>query len=154
MTATTNAAGTLPRWDLDALFPGPNSPELRAAIEQVQADAASLLATLASAEQTELTGELLGTVIDQYNALLDTATRVEGYLYCLVAADVTDEAASAASSTWDLVKADLGGLAPRFTALIASARLDDLAAQSTTVAKHLPTLTRVQELGGHLMPRN
>jgi oligoendopeptidase F len=152
MTATTNAAGTLPRWDLDALFPGPNSPELREAIEQVQADAASLLATLASAEQTELTGELLGTVIDQYNALLDTATRVEGYLYCLVAADVTDEAASAASSTWDLVKADLGGLAPRFTALIASARLDDLAAQSTTVAKHLPTLTRVQELGGHLMP--
>ena len=46
--------------------------------------------------------------------LLDLATRIEGYLYCLVAADVTDEDASAASSAWDLVKADLGGIAPRF----------------------------------------
>ena len=152
MTATTKAAGTLPRWDLDVLFPGPDSSEIREAMQRVQSDAASLLEMLASSERTELTAEMLGEIIDQYNVLLDTATRVEGYLYCLVAADVTEEAASAASSSWDLVKADLGGIAPRFTALLRTANLDDLASQSPTVAGHLPTLTRVQELGAHLMP--
>ena len=152
MTATTNAAEVLPRWDLDALFPAPDSPEIRAAMASVQSDAARLLETLAAAESTDLTAESLGQLIDQYNALLATATRIEGYLYCLVAADVTDEAAGAASSAWDLVKADLGGIAPRFTALLGSAHLAVLAAQSPTVAAHLPTLARVQDLGAHLMP--
>jgi pepF/M3 family oligoendopeptidase len=152
MTVTTNAAETLPRWDLDVLFPGPDSPEIRAAMQTVQSDAAELLEALAAADTTELTAETLGQIIDRYNTLLDTATRIEGYLYCLVAADVTDEAAGAASSTWDLVKADLGGIAPRFTALLGSVQLADLAAKSQTVADHLPTLTRVQDMGAHLMP--
>ncbi|MDQ2653043.1 MAG: hypothetical protein M3Z20_08355, partial [Chloroflexota bacterium] len=151
MTATTTATETLPRWDLDALFPGPDSPEIRAAMQAVQSDAAGLLAALEEAGGAELTAETLGQIIDQYNALLNTATRIEGYLYCLVAADVTDEAASAASSSWDLVKADLGGIAPRFTTLLGSVQLDDLAAQSQTVAEHLPTLSRVQQMGAHLM---
>ncbi len=151
MTATTNATETLPRWDLDALFPGSDSPEIRAAMQAVQSDAAGLLAALEEAGGAELTAETLGQIIDQYNALLNTATRIEGYLYCLVAADVTDEAASAASSSWDLVKADLGGIAPRFTTLLGSVQLDDLAAQSQTVAEHLPTLSRVQQMGAHLM---
>ncbi len=152
MTATTNASETLPRWDLDALFPGPDSPEIRAAMQSVQSDAAGLLEALASAEHAELSAESLGQIIGLYNVLLDSATRIEGYLYCLVASDVTDEAASAASSAWDLVKADLGGIAPRFTALLGSAQLTELAAQSATVAAHLPTLKRVQEMGAHLMP--
>jgi pepF/M3 family oligoendopeptidase len=121
-------------------------------MQAVQSDAAGLLEALALAEQSAFTAESLTQNIDQYNALLDAATRIEGYLYCLVAADVTNEAASIASSRWDLVKADLGGIAPRFTALLASVHLNDLAAQSKTVADHLPTLKRVQEMGAHLMP--
>ena len=152
MTVTTNAEETLPRWELDALFPGPDAPELRAAIQAIQSDASSLKDALAVAEETGLTAASLSQIIDRYNALLDAATRVEGYLYCLVAADVTDEDAGAASSAWDLVKADLGGIAPRFTALLDAVELADLAAQSPVVAAHLPTLTRVQEMGAHLMP--
>jgi oligoendopeptidase F len=118
----------------------------------VRTDAAALLEDLTQIEQAGVTASGLERLIDRYNALLDLATRIEGYLYCLVAADVTDEAASAASSTWDLVKAGLGGVAPRFTALLGPVNLEELAAQSATVAAHLPTLQRVQQLGAHLMP--
>lgn len=152
MTTTTNASETLPRWDLDVLFPGPGSPEIEAAMQSVRTDASALLEDLDQVDQAGLTADSLTRIIDRYNALLDQATRVEGYLYCLVAADVTDEDASVASSAWDLVKADLGGIAPRFTALLGSANLEALATQSATVANHLPTLQRVQQLGVHLMP--
>ncbi|MFN8664260.1 MAG: M3 family metallopeptidase [Thermomicrobiales bacterium] len=152
MTTTSNASGTLPRWDLDVLFPAPDSPEIQAAMQSVRAEADALLQNLEQAEDTGVTATALSRIIDRYNALLDSATRIEGYLYCLVAADVTDEAAGAASSSWDLVKANLGGIAPRFTALLRAGQLDALAAQSATIRDHLPVLERVQAMGVHLMP--
>ena len=152
MTATRTAAGTPPRWDLDVLFPGPDSPEIRSAMQSVKSGAAELLEMLALAERDKRTADSLEQIIDRYNALLDSATRVEGYLYCLVSADVTDEDASAASSAWDLVKADLGGIAPRFTSLLRDVQLDEMAGQSTTVDEHVSTLKRVREMGAHVMP--
>ena len=50
MTATGTAAGTPPRWDLDVLFPGPDSPEIRSAMQSVKSGAAELLEMLALAE--------------------------------------------------------------------------------------------------------
>ena len=121
-------------------------------MQSVRAEADALLRNLEQAEDAGVTATALSRIIDRYNALLDSATRIEGYLYCLVAADVTDEAAGAASSAWDLVKANLGGIAPRFTALLRALQLDDLAAQSATIRDHLPVLERVQAMGVHLMP--
>ena len=50
MTATTNAEEILPRWDLDALYPGPDSPEIREAMQAIQEDAAGVRDALAKAE--------------------------------------------------------------------------------------------------------
>lgn len=150
MRLATGEAETLPRWNLDVLFPGPDAPELRAAMDEVQARAATLRHDLDEANAA-LGAATLAGIIDRYNALLALATTVEGYIYCLTAADVTNETASAAASAWDMVKADLGGLAPRFTSLVAELDLAALAAGSATVADHLPTLQRVQIVSHHLM---
>ncbi|MCA9880087.1 MAG: hypothetical protein KC442_19970, partial [Thermomicrobiales bacterium] len=97
MTLPTSEAETLPRWNLDVLYPGPDSPELHAAMHEVQARAETLRHDLDGADIT-LDAAALADIIDRYNALLDVATTIEGYVYCLTAADVTDEAAAAAAS--------------------------------------------------------
>src|SRR5215217_5829392 len=98
-TTTMDMAETLPRWDLDSIFPGPESPQFREA-----ADSASL----AIAELTALFDRQgIGTrpmgpvdanaiaifdeVVTRYNATLEDALQLDGYLGCLTAADVRDE---------------------------------------------------------------
>ncbi|MFT4037925.1 MAG: M3 family metallopeptidase [Thermomicrobiales bacterium] len=152
MPSDTGAAAAPPRWDLDILFPGPDSPEIRTAMAEVQAQAGAVAALLDAAEAGPLTPPALGELIDAYNALLELAGRVEGFLYCLVSVDVTDEAASAASSEWETAKAELGIIAPRFTALIGGADLAALATGDAIVADHLPTLQRIQSQAQRLMP--
>ena len=129
-TATIDTAETLPRWDLDSIFPGPESPEFREAAGS---------AGLAIAELTTLFDHHgVGTrpmgaidtnvianfdeVITRYDATLEDAMRLEGYLGCLTAADVRDEAAQAAASEWRETLVDLARLAPRFIAWVSTIR--------------------------------
>jgi oligoendopeptidase F len=101
----SDEAEALPRWDLDSIFPGPRSPEFRAAIEGIATAAKDLeelfdregigTRPLSSVDASAVT--TVETVIERYNALLDLAMRVDGYLFCLVAADVRDEAAQGAA---------------------------------------------------------
>ena len=118
-TATLDAAETLPRWDLDSIFPGPNSPEFQEA---------SGSAGLAIAELTALfdrhgvgtrpmgaidanAAAIFDEVVTHYDATLEAALRLDGYLGCLTAADVRNEAAQAAASEWREILVDLARLA-------------------------------------------
>jgi hypothetical protein len=91
----------LPRWDLTIIFPSLDLPELRQAFtDQAQATAnlEALFVRHGIGERPSgLVDEALVAVFDEvvgrYNAILDRSIRLEGRLFCLVAADVRDAAA-------------------------------------------------------------
>jgi pepF/M3 family oligoendopeptidase len=155
MQATTEVA-PLPRWNLDIIFPGPSSPEFRAALDAVARQTADLAARfdrhgVGSRQSGAIAAPVFEEIVDRYNALLDDAYQIEGYLFCLVAADVRDEAAQAAAGEWRQRKVELGRLAPRFTAWVGGLDRDALAARSETARAHASALQRLQQAAGHLM---
>src|SRR5918998_577668 len=158
-TTIVDAAETLPRWDLDSIFPGLESPEFRAALDGVATGTRDLeelferegIGSRSVASSDPDTVATLVTVIERYNALLDLAMRVDGYLFCLVAADVRDEAAKSAAGAWRQQQADLARLAPRFVNWIDTLDVDALALQSETVNEHVPALRRLRTAAAHLM---
>lgn len=148
---------TLPRWDLASLFPGPDSPELRQAMERAANEIASLEALfdthdIGSATDARPDPALFAMLVERYNAVLDLALRLEGYLYCLVAADVRDEAADAAAGAWRQTQVGLSRLAPRFTDWVGSLDLDHLVTHSPVARDHEATLRRIAEASARLMP--
>jgi pepF/M3 family oligoendopeptidase len=158
-TTTIEAAETLPRWDLDSIFPGPESAEFRAALAHIASATKELedlfdregIGRRPAASSLESTVATVETVIDRYNALLDLAMRVDGYLFCLVAADVRDEAAQSAAGAWRQQQADLARLAPRFVNWIGMLDVEALALRSETVNEHVPALRRLRTAAAHLM---
>jgi oligoendopeptidase F len=158
-TATIDAAQTLPRWDLDSIFPGPESSEFRGALAGIASATKDLEHLfdregigMRSAPSSEVaTVAIVETVIDRYNALLDLAMRVDGYLLCLVAADVRNEASQSAAGAWRQQQADLARLAPRFVNWIGTLDLDALALRSDTVNQHALALRRLRTAAAHLM---
>lgn len=159
MTQTTERTEALSRWDLDALFPGPASPELQAAIHAAERDIAALEALfdrhgVGVQPPGAVDDRLIATfaeVLTSYNLLLDEAIRIDGYLYCLVAADVRDEAAASAGSAWRQVKTGMGRLAPRFTAWVGQLDLAALVERSSLANEHASSLRRMQTAAAHLM---
>jgi pepF/M3 family oligoendopeptidase len=158
-TTTIDAAETLPRWDLDSIFPGPESSEFRAALAGVASATKELeqlfdregIDTRSAESAADTLVVTVETVIDRYNALLDLAMRVDGYLFCLVAADVRNEAAQSAAGAWRRQQADLARLAPRFVSWIGTLDIDALTLRSDTVHQHAPTLRRLHTAAAHLM---
>jgi hypothetical protein len=59
--------------------------------------------------------------------------RVDGYLFCLVAADVRDEAAQRAAGEWRQRRTELARLAPRFTNWVGELDVETLALNSTVI---------------------
>ena len=157
-TATIDAAETLPRWDLDSIFPGPESSEFRGALAGIASATKDLehlfdregIGMRSAPSSGVATVATVETVIDRYNALLDLAMRVDGYLLCLVAADVRNEAAQSAAGPWRQQQADLARLAPRFVNWIGTLDLDALASRSDTV-NHCSCLRRLRTAAAHLM---
>lgn len=157
---TTELTEALPRWNLDTIFPGPESPALRAALDDEARAIADLealfdrhgIGTAPPESVDEALVAAFDEVVGRYNALLEAAFRIDGYLSCLVAEDVRDEAASAAASEWRQIKAGMARLAPRFTAWIGQIDIEALAARSKVATAHLPTLRRIRTAARHLMP--
>ena len=157
MTTTIDGADVLPRWDLESIFPGPESPELRAALDGIARDTASLETIFdrrgvgsLDADGADLVAAF-EEVVTAYNRLLDDAGRIHGYLFCLVAADVRDEAAQRASGEWRQLKSGLARLAPRFTTWVGSLDIDALSARSDLAREHAPALRRIQRAAAHQM---
>jgi pepF/M3 family oligoendopeptidase len=90
-------------------------------------------------------------VVSRYDEVLEDALRLDGYLGCLTAADVRDEAAQAAAGEWRETMVDLARLAPRFTAWVATLDVEAIVAGSRVAREHDPTLRRLQRAAAHLM---
>ncbi len=88
--------GVLPEWNLDDLYPGPDSPELKWDLENAETRCAAFggdfkgkLAALATGPNA---GKALGAAVKRYEALDDTLGRVISYASLLYAGDTTDAA--------------------------------------------------------------
>jgi pepF/M3 family oligoendopeptidase len=157
--AMPEAADTLPRWNLDQIFPGLESPEFRAARAAAERDIAQLTALfdqygIGTRPLGEIDADAVARfeeVVSRYDAALEAALRLDGYLGCLTAADVTDEPAQTAASAWRETLVGLTRLAPRFTAWAATLDLAPLIAASPVARAHEPTLRRVRRGAAHLM---
>jgi oligoendopeptidase F len=156
---TADTAETLPRWDLDSIFPGPESPQFREA---------AVKAGLAIAELTALFDRhgigtrpmgpidadaiaIFDEVVTRYDATLEDALRLDGYLGCLTAVDVRDEAAQAAASEWRETLVGLARLAPRFTVWVSTLDIEGILTGSRIAREHESTLRRLRRGAAHLM---
>lgn len=162
MSRTTNVADaseSLPRWDLDSIFPGPNSPELRAVLRDISHRIVALEALLArfgagARSPHAVDAELVAAfeeVVARYDAALEAAMRLDGYLFCLTSVDAGDEAARIAESEWLEIKSKLAALAPRFTMWAGAIEIEALLDGSAVARAHEPTLRRLKTAAAHLM---
>ena len=158
-TTTVDMAEKLPRWDLDSIFPSPESPEFQEAAANASLAIAELTALFDRQEIGTRPMEpidanaisLCDEVVTRYDATLEDALRLDGYLGCLTVADVRDEAAQAAASEWRETLVDLARLAPRFTAWVATLDIEAIVAGSRIAREHESTLRRLRRCAAHLM---
>ena len=81
----------LPAWNLDSLYPGPDSREFTSALERLEKQ------TLAFAEKwrgrlARADGEQLAEAIEEYEALSDLSGRIASYAFLYYAGETTDPA--------------------------------------------------------------
>lgn len=152
-------ATDLPRWDLESIFPGVDSPEFSAAFQAVKRDTEDLTALfdthrIEARDPAPLDAETVGAVeevIDRYNRLLEATRRLEGYLFCLVETDARNERAQAAFAEFRQRQVPLALLAARFTAWIGSLDIETLVARSPIARNHADSLRRIKLAAAHLM---
>jgi oligoendopeptidase F len=86
---TTAADGDLPRWDLSDLFPGPDSPELKAALS-LAAEGAKAFAAAHQGRLAGLDGASLGAAVADYERLQDLIGKIGSYAQLLYAGDMSN----------------------------------------------------------------
>ena len=89
MPATTAAA--LPKWDLTDLYPAPDSPELAAALDAAESQAAAFASRYAGQLAT-LSGARLAIAIGEYERIEEVLGRVMSYAQLLFSGDSNDPA--------------------------------------------------------------
>jgi oligoendopeptidase F len=131
--AAAAPAAPLPRWDMEAVFPGPTSPEADAAFHAVTEGIERLAALFDAHGVAAGTGggaadaaAAFEAVAAAYNALLEQARTLGAYLRCLVAEDSRDEAAQARLSALQQHLAHLSLLGTRFTAWVGTLDVEAL----------------------------
>jgi oligoendopeptidase F len=86
---TTAAETDLPRWDLSDLFPGPDSPELKAALSEA-AEGARAFAAAQGGRLAGLEGGALAAAVAEYERLQDRIGRIGSYAQLLYAGDMSN----------------------------------------------------------------
>ncbi len=83
------ALGELPEWDLNDLYPGIDSPELKADLDRAEADAKAFNAAHAG-KVAGLNGDALAAAVADYERLEETLGRVMSYAHLVYAGDMSD----------------------------------------------------------------
>lgn len=83
--------GVLPEWDLNDLFPGPESPEIRTALARAEKAAVEFHQTYAGKLNT-LSPEALAAAIAAFEAVDESLSRLLSYAHLLYATDMGDPA--------------------------------------------------------------
>ena len=95
-SASKTDLGELPEWQLDDLYPGPDSDEFKGDLEKVEAEANRFADAWRGklAETTAEGGDALAKVIQEYEALGDLLGRIGSYAMLYYVGDTTDAARS------------------------------------------------------------
>jgi pepF/M3 family oligoendopeptidase len=150
---------TLPRWDLTALFPAPDSPELAASERALASEIATLEALWdelgIDRRDTPPPPAVAAAAFERLAPGLNTAheraERLLAYLYCAVAADSRDQAAQAALSRLQQQTMRLALLGTRLTAWLGSVDTEALIADSPAAATHAFLVRQAKRRAAHLM---
>ena len=144
----------LPRWDLDVLYPGVDSPELAAAIDRFTARVADLTSELNNLEATPAApaGPAFDRIVTKLNDTMEVYRPVRAYLHGKVSVDSRDDAAQAQASSLEIRGVALTQVRPRMQSWIA-ARTDDELAQGSELFNDYPDLIRqARRAADHLLP--
>ncbi|MCZ8044507.1 MAG: M3 family oligoendopeptidase [Beijerinckiaceae bacterium] len=92
--ALAKSLGSLPEWDLGHLYPGMESPELKADLERAMSDSQSFAALyrgkLGALAEREDSGAVLAEAVKAFEALSDRLGRIGAYAGLVYAGDTTD----------------------------------------------------------------
>jgi oligoendopeptidase F len=138
---------TLPHWDLTPFFPGPDSPELQAALEEVAGDIRSLRELV----DADGLASSFDEVLDRLNELLERCALVEAYLFGEVSVDSRNETAQARLSELMQELVGLSNLETRITAWLGTIDADELLERSEQAREHEYAIRRAQIRSRHLM---
>ncbi|GCE18466.1 M3 family metallopeptidase [Dictyobacter kobayashii] len=150
---------SLPHWNMDVVYPGLDSPEfargLAATIQEIEA-----LGQLFDASHIEKQDDLnvddqiihsFETVIERYNAVLESTKTIYVYISCFVSTNSRDEVAQARASELENTLVSLSQLETRLTAWLGSLDVERLIAHSTLAHAHAYILRRAKEQSVHMM---
>jgi oligoendopeptidase F len=87
--ARAEALGPLPEWNLADLYPGRDSPELKADLARSQSDATAFRERYAG-KLAGLSGTALASAITAFEQLQETLGRIMSYAYLVYAGDMSD----------------------------------------------------------------
>lgn len=158
-TDTDAGSAGLPRWDLSAYFPAPDSREFAAAHERVGADIDRMVALydrhdVRGGDRLELTAERIAAFEEVLRATNDTLEQLRllsAYVHAFATTDARDDTAAALASQLQMKSARVRSLSSRFDAWVASLGAGALAERSTLAAEHAYPLRKAEATAAHQM---
>ena len=151
---------TLPHWDMTVVYPGMNSQEFEEGFTGVVHDINDL-ATLFDTHQImkpasppsldSNTLQAFETIIERYNAVLESMTTLSVYITCFVTTNSHDTLAQAKLSELQQSGVILSQLKTRFTAWIGSLDVEALIERSDVARLHAFMLRKARVRAAHLM---
>ena len=153
-TDSAPTAAALPRWDLDSLYPGVDSPELVSAIDGLAAVIATLAERLDAAANSSSKAEpgtLFDAIVEQLNAVLEQYGPIGAYLHGKVTADTADERAQARMSEFRERTVPLQQVTPRLDAWLGSVDEARLRETSRTATDYADVIRVARRRAAHLL---
>ncbi len=150
---------SLPRWNMNTVYPGLESPEFTQGFTHTVQDIVELTQLFVTHDITEqpeivvddLLVQTFETIIARYNAVLDSNRTLVVYINCFVSTNSHDDIAQARMSELQKYQVQLAQLSSRFTAWLGSLDVEALIARSEIARAHAYVLRKTKEQSKHLM---
>ncbi len=145
-----------PHWRTDDLYPGLDSPQYTAAIDDIAARVTALGNLFDRLEirkdgQTENVTAVFEEATQALNALLHQLAPVRAYAHAFVTTDSRNDLAQARSSELGTLTRPLGDLNTRYSAWLGGLDMESLKAESELAQAHSYTLERAQHAARYQM---
>jgi oligoendopeptidase F len=154
----------LPHWDMGVVYPGLDSPEFEAGLQEAidrihRLEALFNEHDIGAGESTPLAAEQLGkaevdlfeTILNQINTTMDAISELGSYIYGFVSTDSRNTLAQARMSQIQLQGVRIAKLGSRLTAWLGTLPIDVLVEKSAIAAEHAYALQKAQIEARHQM---
>jgi oligoendopeptidase F len=154
----------LPHWDMGVVYPGLDSPEFEAGLQEAidrihRLEALFNEHDIGAGESTPLAAEQLGkaevdlfeTILDQINTTMDAISELGSYIHGFVSTDSRNTLAQARMSQIQLQGVRIAKLGSRLTAWLGTLPIDVLVEKSAIAAEHAYALQKAQIEARHQM---